>query len=89
MSEDATRIVTRVEFDPATNQLVGLVPPLDKNGMPIKLHFPADSASKIVEFFRTFPKANYAIVVMVQSLSIGNFLFLLKKFRYILFLKYK
>jgi hypothetical protein len=71
-SEDATRIVSRVEFDPTTNQLVGLVAPLNDNGLPIKHHFPAEKASAIVEYFKRFPKANNAIVIMVQSLSIGN-----------------
>lgn len=72
VSEDATRIITRVEYDHSTNQLVGLVSPLDENGMPKKLFFPAKSASLIVNYLSNNSKANCVIVVMAQSLSKGK-----------------
>ncbi|VEN46405.1 unnamed protein product [Callosobruchus maculatus] len=43
ISEDATRIKTKIEYDPKTNKLLGFVLPL-KNGLPIKNIFYATSA---------------------------------------------
>lgn len=44
-SEDGTRITGRLQFDPGSNQIVGLLLPLDNNGMPIPKSFVATSAS--------------------------------------------
>lgn len=42
LSEDATRIIEKVQYDPNTNQLFGFVPSIDdSNGMPIPFQFPA------------------------------------------------
>lgn len=35
LSEDATAIVSKISYDPKTNQLIGLVLPLNNNGCPI------------------------------------------------------
>lgn len=51
LSEDATRITAKVSYDPATNQLIGFVLPLNENGMPIPLSFPARSAGEIQNHF--------------------------------------
>lgn len=51
LSEDATRITAKVSYDPNTNQLIGFALPLDKNGMPITLSFPARSVSEIRSHF--------------------------------------
>jgi hypothetical protein len=42
ISEDGTRILEKVEYDPQTNQLVGLVLPLEKDGMPKVLSHEAE-----------------------------------------------
>lgn len=34
LSEDGTAIQPKITYDPKTNKLVGLVPPLDTNGCP-------------------------------------------------------
>lgn len=48
ISEDGTGIVSKIEFDPKTNQLVGLVLPIDsRHGMPIPFTFLARSAEEI------------------------------------------
>ncbi|KAK3918488.1 Protein mom-2 [Frankliniella fusca] len=44
LSEDGTRIKVQVQYDTRTNQLVGLVPQLDRNGLPKVSSFVADSA---------------------------------------------
>lgn len=54
ISEDATRIIGRVQYDSTSNELVGLVLPLDENnGMPVKSVFKARSASEIEDHFKT------------------------------------
>lgn len=51
LSEDATNIENRVQYDSKKNILVGFVPPLDNNGMPIPLIFKARHAEEIVQHF--------------------------------------
>lgn len=52
LSEDATRIVGRVQYDSYTNQIVGFASPLNKsNGLPIPFAFPARSAREMIEHF--------------------------------------
>lgn len=52
ISEDATRIVGRIQYDSSTNQIVGFTLPLDpKNGMPIPFSFSAYDASVIIDHF--------------------------------------
>lgn len=45
VSEDGTRITGRLQYDPGTNQIVGLLLPLDENGMPKSKSFMATNAS--------------------------------------------
>lgn len=35
ISEDGTAITARISYDPKTNQLVGIVLPLNSNGCPV------------------------------------------------------
>lgn len=51
LSEDATRITGRIQYDPKTNQLVGSVLPFNKQGMPIAFSYLAASAKAIEEHF--------------------------------------
>lgn len=71
LSEDATRITAKVEFDPKTNQLVGFALPSDTNGMPIPLSFDASTAKVIQDHFSN--PDNYVsssvVVVMAQPQS--------------------
>lgn len=48
ISEDGTGIVKKIEYDPSSNQIVGLVLPTNSTtGMPIAFSFLARSASEI------------------------------------------
>lgn len=52
ISEDATRIDNRVQYDRSTNQLVGFVQPTDyRSGFPIPLTFKARTAAEIFHHF--------------------------------------
>lgn len=70
LSEDATRIDGRVQYDPKLNQLVGFVLPLDSNGMPIPFVFNARNTEEIVEHFTNdIPIAKTIITVMAQPVG--------------------
>lgn len=58
LSEDATRVTGRIQYDSKTNQLVGFVLPLDGNGMPIQMSFMARSAKEIEDHFMKESTAN-------------------------------
>lgn len=68
VSEDATRIVDRVEFDSRANRCVGFVGPLNRNGLPELTIFTADTAEAIARHFKEYPAAKFAYVVMAQPL---------------------
>lgn len=80
LSEDATRIISKVHYDVSTNQLVGLVLPLNKNnGSPIPFSFPATDAEKIQEYLKG-AKSKFAYIVMAQPLDESIPPFLLQMF---------
>lgn len=78
LSEDATRITNRVQYDPQTNQLVGFVLPLGANGMPIAGYNKARSAAEMEQCFYNVEtreerkRASFVNVVMAQSLVPGT-----------------
>lgn len=69
LSEDATGIVQKTEYDPTSNQLVGLVLPTDKStGMPVPFTFMARSANEISSHM-TKAMASLIYIVMAQPLK--------------------
>lgn len=77
LSEDATRIANRAQYDPQTNQIVGFVLPLGENGMPIQKSNMARSAAEMEQCFYNIETRNekkiasYVNVVMAQPLVLG------------------
>ncbi|KAK3921451.1 Alanine--tRNA ligase [Frankliniella fusca] len=69
LSEDGTRIVAGVQYDSTTNQLVGLTPPLDEQGLPKVKAFDATTEDAITNTIKTNRTSNYAYVVMAQPLD--------------------
>lgn len=70
ISEDMTRIVGRVQYDSRTNQLYGLVEPINYNtGMPIPFCFPARSADEMMKHFANGKASGYLNVLMVQPIA--------------------
>lgn len=71
LSEDATRIIGRVQYDATSNQLVGFTLPLNvSNGLPIPYLFPARSAYEIYgHFSRDNSVSNFLNVIMAQPVS--------------------
>lgn len=67
ISEDATRILEKVQYDSQTNRLVGFVLPLSSNGFPKPDAYIAESAAQIEHSFKTGKTASLAYTVMAQS----------------------
>lgn len=67
ISEDATRIVGRVQYDSRTNQVVGFTLPTNqKTGMPIPLSFPARNVAEIIQHFASGNVSGFLNVIMAQ-----------------------
>lgn len=67
LSEDQTRIINRVQYDSSTNQLLGFVPPLNKNGLPIPFSFKARSAEEINHHFsKGTPIASFVNTIIAK-----------------------
>lgn len=77
LSEDATRITDRIQFDRETNQLVGFVLTIGENGMPITGQKKALSAAAMEKCFYDVKtgaekkRSTYLNVVMAQPLVSG------------------
>lgn len=71
LSEDATRINGRPQYDKKSNQIYGFILPIDAEvGMPIPFSFPARNADEISYYFESNePLAGFVNVVMAQPLA--------------------
>lgn len=68
LSEDATGISVKIEYDPISNQLVGVVLPFNsKTGIPESFTFVANSADDIKRIVKS-PKSTHVYVVLAQPL---------------------
>lgn len=71
LSEDATRVDNRLQYDSRTNQIIGFVLPINQeNGMPIPFCFKARSANEILQHFADENSlAHFVNVIMAQPLG--------------------
>lgn len=71
LSEDATRIVGRVQYDGKINQVIGFVQPINrKNGMPVPFSFPARDVDEIMQYFDgTLNESTFLNVIMAQPIG--------------------
>lgn len=69
MSEDATGITARIQYDQTTNQIVGFVLPLNENGLPNIQIYPATNAGLIKEYFENKTASTLLYVIMMQPLQ--------------------
>lgn len=69
LSEDASGIDSKVEYDESLNELLGPVPPINKStGMPVTHTFKARSAVEIARQMDK-PLSNLIYVIMAQPLK--------------------
>lgn len=71
LSEDATKIVNKIQYDPTTDQIIGLVLPIDSTGMSIPFSFLANNVSKMQHSLLNYPKADNVYTVMSRSLNVN------------------
>lgn len=70
LSEDATRVNGRVQYDSQTNQIVGLTLSTNsKTGMPIPLQFPARSATEIIDHFANGNVSGFLNIIVAQPVA--------------------
>lgn len=70
LSEDATAIENRVQYDPHTNQLVGFVLPIDgKTGMPQPLAHKARTAMEMLQNFAIGTPSTVINTIMAQPIG--------------------
>lgn len=80
LSEDASGVVTKVEFDSKTNQMVGLVLPFNSStGMPIPFSFLARSTDEIQTNMKK-NNSSLVYIVMAQPLMKNTPPFILQLF---------
>lgn len=68
VSEDATRLTTKVECDLISNKIVGFVLFFSNSEANVNAYL-ATSATTIAEFFQKNDKLNYAYVIMAKPLQ--------------------
>lgn len=72
LSEDQTRVISKVQYDSKTNELIGFVLPLSsETGMPILSSFPANNASDIANSFESSEISNLVNVIMAHPIEDG------------------
>lgn len=70
VSEDATRMVSRIQYDSRTNQLVGFVQPLNENNsMPLTNSFKATSVKVMENHFRNNRVSSLLYCYIVQPMK--------------------
>ena len=69
ISEDASRVIGRVDYDTETDCCVGFVLPVDQHGLPLIDSFTATSFSAIESMFQKNAISKYAVVYVAQPLS--------------------
>lgn len=71
LSEDATRVENRIQYDGRTFQVIGLVLPTNEsNGMPIPFSYKGRNATEILQYFsRRIPVAHFVNTIIAQPLA--------------------
>ena len=69
VSEDATRLVARVDYDKDTDKMIGFVLPSNENGIPLSNSFIAISFDFAKEAFSSTEIGKYVLVYMAQPLE--------------------
>lgn len=80
LSEDATRINGRIQYDSINDQIIGFVLPIDANSMPTSFFFKASSIKKIYEYFENGKISTLLYTYMIQPLQTNCLSFCLNLF---------
>lgn len=70
LSEDATRVENRLQYDSSTNQIIGFVLPTTQNGVPLPFHFKARTSDEIFgHFSKNIPVSNFVNTIIATTLG--------------------
>lgn len=78
LSEDGSGIVSDVTYDATTNQLVGLVLPYDKNGIPISFSYTPNAMSEIKNQMDNNARSTLVYVILAQPIKDNALPFILQ-----------
>ena len=70
ISEDATRIITRIDYDSESDRLVGFVLPCNDQGLPLVDSFLATTFESIQNMFETNQWSKYAYIYVYGSVFV-------------------
>lgn len=77
IQEDATRLLSRIDYDIETNELMGLLPEYNLlNGLPKFNFFAVTTPSKTLHFLKNFKKAPYLQLIVCKPQVLGMFLYI-------------
>lgn len=81
LCEDASGLVQNVSYDPTTNQLVGLVLPINNvTGIPVAYSFTPQSADDITNQIEKNGKSTHVYMVLAQPIKDNTPSFILQVF---------
>lgn len=69
LTKDATKLVQQINYDPATNQCVGLVLKLTKDGIAECKKYLLTSFEIVKNYMLNLPKSSYVFTIMAQPLQ--------------------
>lgn len=69
ISEDATRVIAKVDYDPEYNTLIGLVCPCDENGIPIADIYRFTNFDSVKDILENAEKAKLVYTFIAQPLQ--------------------
>ena len=69
ISEDVTKINSRVQYDSKSNQIVGLVLPMNSNSMLVSYSFKATSASIMENHIKNNPVSSVLYTILAQPIT--------------------
>lgn len=73
ISEDATKIVEKLEYDISSNQIIGFVLPINNDtGFPVPHAFPANSALDIFNMFQNQQYSTFVNVIIAQTFTANS-----------------
>jgi hypothetical protein len=73
ISEDATRVDSRIEYDSESNELFGLLPEYDlETGLPKVNFFNVTSPSATLKFLKKYKKAPYLQLIVAKPQILGK-----------------
>lgn len=69
ISEDGTKITSRIRYDIERDQIIGLCPDFNENGMPLVDSFSATSPDAIHQYLKKYQKSSIVYVILATPIA--------------------